>query len=117
MMLTRAPPFAESGHASGSVFGYAGWVPAGLVVGMLGGLAVGFAYALLAAISEGWRVPYESRSSPLAKFGPRTVCGAIAGLTVGLLTGPGAIGVAVAGAITALVLAVRDERAPSRSSP
>ena len=112
MMLGKTAPFAESGGHPGSVWSYSGWVPAALVFGAVAGLAIGFVYAGLLALTENWRTPYESRPSGVSRYLPKVLCGAAAGMivTVPPLGSRGALVFAALAAGSAWAMAVADIR-------
>ena len=110
MMLTKTPPYAESGGSAGDILDYAAWIPVAGVVGLLAGLVIGFVYAGLMALTRTRRQPYEARPSGFARLMPRVLCAAVAGfvVTVPLLGPSGALIFAGFAVCTALVMTVRD---------
>jgi len=79
LTLWKAPIIAESGAKSENLSDYAFWVPLVFVVLGLFGFVLGFLFSSLMALTERWRVPIEARLGLLAKYGPRLLCGAVAG--------------------------------------
>jgi hypothetical protein len=113
MMLGKTAPFAESGGHSGSVWSYSAWVPAAAVFGVVAGLAIGFVYGCLLALTENWRRPYESQPSGAGRYIPRVLCGAAAGMivTVPPFGSRGALIFAALAAGSALAMVALDQRA------
>ena len=110
MMLTKTPPYAESGGSAGDILDYAAWIPVAGVVGLLAGLVIGFVYAGLMALTRTRRQPYEARPSAFARLMPRVLCAAVAGfvVTAPLLGPAGALIFAGFAVCTALIMTVRD---------
>ena len=79
LMLRRAPMIAESGARPQNLSDYAFWIPLMTVVLGLFGFVLGFLFSSLMALTERWRAPIEARVGFLAKYGPRLLCGAVAG--------------------------------------
>jgi hypothetical protein len=113
MMLGKTAPFAESGGRPGSIWSYSGWVPAATIFGAVAGLAIGFVYGVLLALTETWRQPYESQPSGAGRYIPRVLCGAAAGMivTVPPLGSRGALIFAALAAASVLAMAALDKKA------
>jgi len=87
LMLGKAPPFAESGAKPDSILGYIFWVPALGGGAAAAGLGIGLIFTGLMALTTGWRESLEDTPGAMAQLGPDVACGAVAGLTAGLLVG------------------------------
>ena len=85
MMLGKVPPMAESGAKPDNLWFYAFWIPIFAVAAGVFGLALGLVFSVLMALSAGWRASAEVKPGLLSKFGPRILCGTVAGLLLGLL--------------------------------
>jgi hypothetical protein len=79
LMLSKYPLIAEPGPRPHDLSDYAFWVPLTSVGLGLFGFALGFLFSSLMALTERWRAPIEARPGLLAKYGPRLLCGAVAG--------------------------------------
>jgi hypothetical protein len=84
MMLGKVPPIAESGAKPADPWFYAFWIPVlGVVAGVFG-FALGLLFSILMALLKNWRARVEARSDVVGKYGPRILCGTLAGALVGL---------------------------------
>jgi hypothetical protein len=85
MMIAKVPPIAESGAKPADLSFYAFWIPIlGVAAGVFG-CGLGLLFSILMALLKKWRSRVESRSDIAGKYGPRLLCGTLAGALVGLI--------------------------------
>src|SRR5258707_1790864 len=89
LMLSKAPPIAESGRKPSDMAFYSFWVPVTSIAGAVVGFCLGTAFAVLMIVGERWRAPIEARTESPMRHVPRLVCGAAAGCVLALPFGPG----------------------------
>jgi len=84
LMIAQVEPMAESGAKPLGLSFYAFWIPVcGGAAGVFG-FSLGLVFSLLMAFTAKWRTPIETRQGVLRRYGPRLVCGAMAGGLVAL---------------------------------
>jgi len=85
MMFAKVPPIAESGAKPADLWFYAFWIPIlGAAAGVFG-FALGLLFSILMALLKNWRSRVESRTDIAGKYGPRLLCGTLAGALIGLV--------------------------------
>ena len=84
LMLGKALPIAESGVKPDNLSFYAIWIPVMGGGASAFGFILGLVFASCMALTERWRASVEARPSVVARYGPRMLCGAIAGGIIGL---------------------------------
>ena len=85
MMFGKVPPIAESGAKPSDPWFYAFWIPVlGVAAGVFG-FALGVLFSMLMALLKNWRSRAEARADVVGKYGPRILCGTLAGALIGLI--------------------------------
>src|SRR5882724_9855906 len=85
MMFAKVPPIAESGAKPTDLLFYGFWIPIlGAAAGVFG-FGLGLLFSILMALLKNWRSRVESRTDIAGKYGPRILCGTLAGTLLGLL--------------------------------
>src|SRR5258708_17263397 len=85
MMFVKVPPIAESGAKPSDLWFYAFWIPVlGVAAGVFG-FALGLLFSILMELLKNWRSRAEARADVLGKYGPRILCGTLAGALIGLI--------------------------------
>ncbi len=85
LMFGKAEFMAESGAKPVGVGEHAFWIPVMLGITIVFGLALGLIFACLMAAVQAWWIPAQASAGPLATYGPRLLCGTIAGGAIGLM--------------------------------
>jgi hypothetical protein len=85
LMFVKAEFMAESGAKPLGMGEHAFWIPVMLGVTIVFGLALGLIYACLMAAVQAWWIPAQANAGPLATYGPRLLCGTVAGGAIGLM--------------------------------
>src|SRR5437879_10808588 len=79
MMFGKVPPIAESGAKPSDPWFYAFWIPVlGVAAGVFG-FALGVLFSVLMALLKNWRSRAEARDDVVGQYGPRILCGTLAG--------------------------------------
>ena len=82
MMFGKVPPIAESGAKPSDLWFYAFWIPVlGVAAGVFG-FALGVLFSMLMALLKNWRSRAEARARVVGKYGPRILCGTLAGAVI-----------------------------------
>jgi hypothetical protein len=85
LMFGKAEFIAESGAKPVGVGEHAFWIPVMLGVTIVFGLVLGLIFACLIAAVQAWWIPAEGNAGPWTLYGPRLLCGTIAGGAIGLM--------------------------------
>ena len=84
MMFAKVPPIAESGAKPADLWFYAFWIPVlGVAAGIVG-FAMGFLFSILMVPLKNWNDAAEARRDVTGKYGPRILCGTVAGAVAGV---------------------------------
>ena len=84
MMFAKVPLIAEPGSEVEGVWSFAFWIPVfGAAVGIVG-FVTGFLFSLLMVFFKSWNKTVEARRDVVGKYGPRILCGTVAGTLAGL---------------------------------
>lgn len=84
MMFAKVPPIAESGAKPIEMWFYAFWIPVlGVAAGVIGFVA-GLLFSILMVLLKNWNKTVEARRDIAGKYGPRILCGTVAGALAGL---------------------------------
>src|SRR5690349_6110287 len=84
LMFSKVPPIAESGAKPADTWFYAFWIPLlGVATGVVG-FAMGLLFSILMVLLKNWNKTVETRRDVAGKYGPRILCGTVAGALAGL---------------------------------
>jgi len=84
MMFAKIPLIAEPGAEAEGVWSFAFWIPMfGVAAGVVG-FAMGVLFSILMVLFKNWNKAVEARRDVVGKYGPRVLCGAVAGTLAGL---------------------------------
>ena len=72
LMLSKAPPIAESGRKPSDMAFYSFWVPVTSIAGAVVGFCLGTAFAVLMIVGERWRAPIEAPARMMTAPAPST---------------------------------------------
>jgi hypothetical protein len=84
MMFGKVPPIAEPGSQAESLWFFAFWIPVlGVATGVVG-FVMGLLFSILMIFLKNWNKTVEARRDVAGKYGPRILCGTVAGALAGL---------------------------------
>jgi len=84
MMFGKVPLIAEPGAETEGLWSFAFWIPMFGVAARIVGFVMGLLFSILMVLFKNWSKTVEARRDVVGKYGPRILCGTVAGTLAGL---------------------------------
>jgi len=84
MMFAKVPLIAEPGAQAEDLWSFAFWIPMFGVAAGIVGFVMGLLFSILMVVFKNWNKAVEARRDVVGKYGPRVLCGAVAGTLAGV---------------------------------
>ena len=84
MMFGKVPLIAEPGAETEGLWSFAFWIPVFGVAAGIVGFVMSLLFSILMVLFKKWSETVEARRDVVGKYGPRILCGTVAGTLAGL---------------------------------